>query len=206
MNYLLFSGSLRKDSLNKKLLSAVKQMLSQNILATNSTKNSSSDSSHEITVADLKELNIPVYDGDLELLGMPDGVQKLGDMIKSADAIIISSPEYNGSIAGSLKNCIDWVSRLRPIPLDAKPVLLMGASPGAFGAIRSLSATRTPLENLNCYVYPQSFALPKANEAFDANNKLVDEAIEKRLSGTLMKFSEFAKKFKNNQEADYKQK
>jgi chromate reductase, NAD(P)H dehydrogenase (quinone) len=189
MKYLLFSGSLRKDSLNKKLITATKNILSIDEPKTEIKK--------EITVADLKELNIPIYDGDVESIGFPEGVQQLGELIKKSDALIIASPEYNGSIAGPLKNCIDWVSRLRPNPFNEKPVLLMGASPGTFGAIRSLSTTRTPLENLNCYVYPKPFALPKAHEAFDSENKLINEDIRKKLTEILFNFEKFSERFKN---------
>lgn len=181
MKYLLFSGSLRTESLNRKLV-AVAQGLLQN-------------KGNEVQVADLRELAIPVYDGDIEAKGIPEGVKKLGGLIQGADALVISSPEYNASIAGSLKNTVDWVSRLRPIPLEGKPVFLMGASPGGFGSIRALTATRAPFDTLNAYAYPQTFALPKAHEAFTPEGKLKDGGLEKRLQESLAKFSEFAAKF-----------
>lgn len=181
MKTLLFSGSLRTESLNRKLVAVAKGLLEKN--------------GSEVTVADLRELQIPVYDGDIEAKGIPEGVQKLGNLIRGADSLVISSPEYNASIAGSLKNTIDWVSRLRPVPLEGKPVFLMGASPGGFGSIRALGATRAPFDTLSAFVYPQTFALPKAHEAFTPEGGLKDAGTEKRLKETLEKFTAFAAKF-----------
>jgi chromate reductase len=181
MKYLLFSGSLRTESLNKKLVAVADKIISGN-------------KSNEISVADIRSLSIPVYDGDIETAGIPDGVRKLGSLIQAANAIVISSPEYNSSVAGPLKNMIDWVSRLKPMPFTAKPVLLLGASPGAFGAVRALGVTRAPLEALGSYVYPQTFALPKAHEAFTAEGALVDSGVQKRLEEILAKFAAYAEK------------
>lgn len=180
MRYLLFSGSFRTDSLNKKLVGLVANILSE-------TKE------NHITVAEIRDLAIPVYDGDVEAKGIPAGVKQLGELIKESHAIIVSSPEYNSSIAGPLKNTIDWVSRLKPFPFEGKPVFLMSASPGAFGGIRGLSATKAPFELMGAYVYPQMFPLSKAHEAMK-EGKLVDDAIQKRLVETLEKFSVFSKK------------
>lgn len=183
MTYLLFSGSLRKDSLNKKLIHVMSRIC-----------HSRPDTS--CMVADLQPLKLPVYDGDVEAVGIPDGVHTLGGWIASADALIISSPEYNGSIAGSFKNTIDWLSRLKPVPLAKKPVLLMGASPGAFGAMSALAAARAPFERLGAYLYPQSFALPLAHQAFDETGGLKDPAVKSRLETLLAEFDGFAKKLK----------
>src|SRR5947209_2073082 len=124
MKLLLFSGSLRAGSLNKKLLLATRELLRQMPAC-------------ETSLADLKALNLPLYDGDIEAQAMPNGVIQLGQLVSEAHALIIASPEYNASIAAPLKNTIDWLSRLRPVPLQSKPILMMGASPGAFGAIRA---------------------------------------------------------------------
>lgn len=182
MNYLLFAGSLRKDSLNKKLLKVAEFALQAKLEITP-------------TVIDLKSLSIPVYDGDVETAGFPEGVINLGAAIKNAQAIVICSPEYNGSMSGVLKNTIDWVSRLRPIPWEGKPVLLMGASPGALGATRGLAHARAPFETLGAYLFPSSLGLPRAHEAFDPEGKLMDEKTQKRLEQLLVNFDKFAKRF-----------
>lgn len=181
---LLFSGSLRKESLNKKLIKCAGNLISSENLA-------------ETQIIDLQLLSIPVYDGDIESAGIPEGVLKLAREVADANALIISSPEYNGSIAGSLKNTIDWLSRVNPNPLTGKAVLLMGASPGYFGAIRALSTSKLPFEALGCFVYPQTFALPNAHKAFSEND-LLDEATTKKLLTLLVSFNQFAEKIKKS--------
>lgn len=183
MKFLLFAGSLRAGSLNKKLIAVAEKILAEN-------------PNNQVTVIDLKTLSMPVYDGDIEAAGIPEGVVRLGNLISEADALVLSSPEYNGSIAGSFKNTIDWVSRLRPVPFEKKPILLMSASPGYFGGIKSLTVDRAPFETLNAYLYPQSFPLTKAAEAFTPSGELVDEGTKKRLTTMISGFTEFAKKFK----------
>ena len=115
----------------------------------------------------------------------------LGDLIKEADALVISSPEYNGSISSPLKNTIDWLSRLKSMPLEKKPVLLLGASPGALGAIRALGHARAPFEALGAFVYPQSFGLAKAHEAFSSEGALLLESNQERLEKLLSSFIEY---------------
>ena len=179
MNLLLFAGSLRQESYNRKLLAVAQGLLSE-MPGVN------------VNVADLKTLAFPVYDGDIETAGMPESVKSLGQMIQSADALVIASPEYNASISSPLKNAVDWVSRLRPIPLDKKPVLLMGTSPGAFGSIRGLGHTRAPFETLGSFIYPQPFAVPKAGEAFLPTGDLADAATKQKLKTVLQSYLQFA--------------
>jgi chromate reductase, NAD(P)H dehydrogenase (quinone) len=181
MKIVLFAGSLRKESINKKLIRVAQKFLLEQ--------------KHDVQLIDLKSLNIPVYDGDIEDEGIPEDVKSLAADIEKCNAVIISSPEYNHSIAGSLKNTIDWVSRVKPPPFDKKPVLLMGASPGGFGALRGVEATRTPFESMNAYVHPQMFALQKAGEAFSADGALKDSFTQKRLESLLNEFIQFSHLF-----------
>mgnify|MGYP003386511087 CR=1 FL=1 len=182
MKVLLFSGSLRADSLNKKLINSASAIISKELGCAPE-------------IVDIKSLSIPVYDGDIEQQsGLPQGVVSLGQSIKNANALIISSPEYNGSIAGSLKNAIDWISRIKPVPFDGKPLLLMGASPGYFGAIRALGFTKPPFEALGSFVYPQTFALPKASEMFSATGELTDASTHAKLQTLLTNYIQFSKK------------
>ncbi len=179
MKIILLPGSLRKDSLNKKLLNVVRTLL---------------PSEHDVEFVDLQPLALPVYDGDVEASQFPAAVNTLGDKIKQAQALVICSPEYNGSISSPLKNTLDWLSRLKPHPIGSKPTLLMSASPGALGGIRGLLHTRVPLDSLGAFVYPQTFGLSKAHEAFNAQGALIDIKTQERIVGLLKDFLIFSQK------------
>lgn len=174
--FLMIGMSLRKDSFNKKLISNAHKILS------------GENSEHEFELVQFNDFPMPVYDGDLEKAGMPEGVVSLGKKISEADAVIFSTPEYNGGMPGPFKNAVDWVSRIFPMPWPGKQVLLLGASPGALGAIRSLGHSRVPLESIGVFVYPEMFGLPKAHEAFDENGTLKDPATTEKLKKLLFKF------------------
>lgn len=177
MRYFFFSGSLRKDSFNTKLLHLAAQHLH-------------CDSSD---IIDLNELSIPLYSGDIEAAGIPEGVQKLAKRIEQAQVLIIASPEYNYSISGVLKNTIDWVSRVRPMPFRKKPLLLLAASMGPIAGIRGLWQTRIPLEGLGNYVYPDMFSLGTAHEAINEQG-FTNPDDQKRFAATLDGFVTFAKR------------
>lgn len=164
---LAFSGSARKDSFNKKLIR----------LAAKSIEDEA-----EVTLIDIRDYPIPLYDGDLEAAeGLPENAQKLKKMFIETDGFLISSPEYNSSISGVLKNLIDWVSR--PEESDAyylvafkkKTAGLISASPGNLGGLRGLFALRSILSNVGTYVLPDLVTVRSADEAFDDNGNLFDE-------------------------------
>jgi chromate reductase len=181
MKILLFAGSLRKGSLNKKFAREAMRLLSARGV--------------ETEFVDLQPLAIPVYDGDIEeASGVPAGVQELSKKIMAADALVISTPEYNGSIPGILKNVVDWLSRCKPVCLTGKHLLLIAASPGALGGIRSLWHSRQPFEVLGTHVFPEVMALPLAHQAFDEAGKLKDAKVVERLDGLLDRFHTHARK------------
>jgi chromate reductase len=181
MKIILFAGSLRKDSLNKKLIKFTDKLLKNN-------------SEIQSIVVDLQTLNIPVYDGDIEANGIPGGVQILAKHMSEASAIIISSPEYNGSISSPLKNTIDWLSRVKPNPMTLKSILLLGASPGVLGATRGLAHTRQPIETLGNYLYPVPMGFMHADQAFDEKGNLKDPSQVEKLQQLINSFIEFASK------------
>lgn len=154
----------------------------------------------EVTIVDLRDFNIPIYDGDVEAsTGIPEGAMRLKQIMANHDALLISSPEYNSSISGALKNAIDWASRQAPgeAPLQSfsgKVGAMLSASPGALGGLRSLLATRAILEHLGVLIVPEQFAVARANEAFDEAGNLKDskqaaavERVIKRLIATAAK-------------------
>jgi chromate reductase len=186
MKVFAFAASQRAGSLNKKLVRQAGEILR-------------ASEGVELDLADFKDFGMPVYDGDLEeSSGLPDGARKLVSRIRSADALVISTPEYNGGIPGALKNAIDWVSRDDADPLDGKPLLLIGASPGALGAVRSLWHTRVPFEAMGVRVYPEMFGLPRAGQAFDDSGQFTDPKNRSRLSELIQGYLRFARALKQS--------
>jgi NAD(P)H-dependent FMN reductase len=163
---LAFAGSTRTDSWNKKLIRI------------------GADAAHKagalVTLIDLRDYPLPLYDGDLEANeGIPANGMKLKELFLGHQGLLISSPEYNSSIPGVLKNALDWVSRSAPgeSPLSCyagKVAGLLSASPGALGGLRSLVVLRSMLGNIKTLVIPEQFSLPKANEAFNPDGALKD--------------------------------
>ncbi len=136
----------------------------------------------------VREYDFPGYDGDLENQGMPKSAENFAQDVQTSQAVLIVTPEYNGGIPGTLKNAIDWSSRLKPNPWFRKPVFLSGATPGALAAVRGLLHTRVPLESLGADVFPETFGMAKANEAFDEAGKLKDPKSLERLQGLVREF------------------
>jgi len=155
MKVLSFAGSLRRESSNKKLAREATRLLRRHSLV-------------KAEYVDLKDYPMPIYDGDQEQNeGIPDVVTKLAAKIVEADALVVATPEYNGGISSVLKNTIDWLSRVKPMPLAEKHLLLLSASPGGWGGIRGLWHSRVPFEALSVHVFPQMMSLPGAVSAFD---------------------------------------
>jgi len=183
---LAFAGSTRKGSFNK-LLVKVAAEAARAVGA-------------QVTYVDLRDLPMPLYDGDLETeQGIPENAGKFKALLMAHDGFLISAPEYNSSISGVLKNTIDWASRPAPgeaplVCFAGKVVSLMSASPGALGGLRSLVTVRSILSNIRVLVLPEQVAVPKAHEAFGPDGKLKDpkqqasiEALGRDLAGVLTK-------------------
>ncbi|HLF67285.1 MAG TPA: NAD(P)H-dependent oxidoreductase [Gammaproteobacteria bacterium] len=175
MRILMLAAALRQDSLNKKLINVAAQMVKK--------------AQHEVDLASFSEFILPLYDGDAEKAqGIPEATQHFVNRMQQVQALIISSPEYNHSIPGTLKNLIDWVSRISPMPWKNQYILLLSASPSMVGGNRGLWATRIPLEYCGSFVYPDMFSLAKAPQAFDATNHLIDEKVSSRLEKMITDF------------------
>jgi len=185
---LAFAGSLRRDSLNKKLV----RIAAEGARAAGG----------EVTYLDLKELPLPVFDEDLEKAdGLPPNAKRFKELLKSHQGFLISSPEYNSMPSGALKNAIDWASRAEPgeaplVCFRGKVCVLMSASPGALGGLRALPVVRNMLLNIHVIVLPDQLGLMKANEAFDEGGRLKDprqqagaEALGARLVDVLRRLS-----------------
>jgi NAD(P)H-dependent FMN reductase len=156
---LAFSGSIRRDSWNRKLIQAA--------------VDAARAAGGEVTLIDLADYPLPLYNGDLEDRdGLPDNALRLKALFKDHDALLISSPEYNSSIPPLLKNAIDWVSREWQgesglVPYQNKVAAILAASPGTFGGMRMLPHLRQILNTLGVLVLPGQFSLAHADKAFD---------------------------------------
>jgi NAD(P)H-dependent FMN reductase len=175
MKFLLFAGSLRTQSLNKKLIHNIHTYLNDQNIA------------HELI--DLINFTAPVYNGDIETTtGIPQEIHNLARYIQQTDGIIIATPEYNGSISSPLKNTVDWLSRCKPMPLAEKHLLLASASPGQFGGVRGAWHSRVPFEILGVHVFPAMFSLPLADTQFDTTHILIDQKTDERLKKLVHQF------------------
>jgi len=184
---LAFAGSTRTGSFNKKLIK----------IAAEGARGAGA----EVTLIDLRDFPMPLYDGDLETeSGLPENVKKLKQLMIAHQGFLISSPEYNSSIPGVLKNTIDWASREETddepplVCFRGKAIGLMSASPGGLGGIRSLVTVRSILGNIGGYLLPEQISIPKAHEAFDENGALKDESKQKAVLDLGRKFAVFTQK------------
>ena len=145
-----------------------------------------------VEIADLRL--IPFYDGDVEAAGDPPPVGAFKDQIRSADAVLIATPEYNGTVPGVLQNAIDWASRPRgSAPLLDKPVAIMGASPGQRGTARAQTILRQVLTNAGARVLPTpELLVPRAAEGFDAAGLLTDGEVRDGLIALLTALAAWA--------------
>lgn len=161
---IAFAGSTRLESFNKKLIREAARLGGQEGLS--------------VTVVDLKDYPLPLYDADDEAVsGLPGHAITLKRLIAGHDAVLIASPEYNASVTAVLKNAIDWTSRsggdMNPDKVwSEKCVGLLSASPGGLGGIRALNHLRAILLNVSAFVIPAQFALTSAHQAFGSDGHL----------------------------------
>jgi chromate reductase, NAD(P)H dehydrogenase (quinone) len=165
---LVFSASIRKDSLNQKLASLVTRRLKARDV--------------DVTELNLAKYPLPIYNGDLEATdGLPPEALLLHEQLRSHDAVFIASPEYNSSISPLLINLLAWVSRVTEHGgMDAafaKSVFAIGsASPGGFGGYRGLMALRQVLElQFMAHVLSAMLTVPAAHVAFDESDSIRNE-------------------------------
>lgn len=168
MGILLINGALRKESLNRKLLVQAAK-------------------SYGDDAPVWADLNMPLYDGDLEAeSGLPEQVIRLEKQITAADAVIIASPEYNQNISGVLKNALDWVSRLQNVPLAGKPVALVHATAGRTGGARANYALRLAIAPFDVHLIGTPEVLvASAHNAFDDSGTLKDERYQRAVDSLM---------------------
>lgn len=180
MKLLIFAGSTRQQSFNRKLAGSVAALARA--------------CGAEVSHIELADFDIPMYNADLEARGTPADVMRLKVLMAEHPAWIVCTPEYNASYPALVKNTFDWVSS--PVKSDpawtdgfkssrGKVVGVLSASPGALGGLRSQSHLVPLLLNLMCWVAPQNYALSRAGDAFDANGALINETHRKGVQAVL---------------------
>ncbi len=184
LRLLVFSASLRNESLNTKLAKLATRIIQKNGAI--------------VDYVTMNEFDCPSFNQDLESNDFhPPGAVEFRKRILENDGFIISSPEYNGSMPGLLKNAIDWVSRFRPQPFNERHALLMSASPSMMGGNRSLWTLRVPLEHLGSRVFPDMFSLAAAHQAFSQDGNLTNETLAVRFEANLIAFMQLVEAAKN---------
>src|SRR5690349_14022519 len=167
MRVLGISGSLRRDSYNTVLLRYVGELFG--------------DEGMEFEIYHgLKD--VPPYDEDEDVEDAPEAVSRIREAVREADAVFFTTPEYNSSIPGALKNALDWVSR--PFATNAmrgKPVAVIGASAGMFGAVWAQAELRKVLGAMGARVAEGGVAVGHAMDRFDAEGRLNEPNLEEEI-------------------------
>jgi NAD(P)H-dependent FMN reductase len=164
---LAFAGSLRRESFNRKLLKTLAR--------------GAEEAGAEVDVIDLREFSLPIYDAEIEAVGMPSAVHALQARMAACAGLLIATPEYNGSMPALVKNTLDWMSRAQADGRSGTALFtgkvsgICSASPGALGGLRSLLVTRDTLAKFGLWVAPSQAAVGRADAAFDAQGELVDD-------------------------------
>jgi NAD(P)H-dependent FMN reductase len=179
---LVFAGSIRSGAYSGRTAdAAMKELAVQGA---------------DVTRISLSDYALPIMDEDLEReRGLPENAVKLARLFHVHDAVLICTPEYNGSIPPLLKNTIDWVSRVhkdagKPLtPYSGKVAGICSSSEGQFAGIRSANHLRAVLSHIGMEVIAPQVSVPRGGEAFDERGDFRDERLRKgmrRLCGTLM--------------------
>lgn len=169
------AGSLRADSHNRALLAACVALAPPGLT---------------IEPFDLRE--VPLYDRDLEDRGFPESVTALRSAIARAHALLVVTPETNAGLPAVTKNAVDWASR-RPVPtpLDGKPTLVMGATPGRLGTARAQAQLRGSLAHAGAIVLPRPQVFVSAAGEKLVDGVLVDDETRERVAAALTAFAAF---------------
>lgn len=175
-------GSLRKGSLNHAVMKTLPSLAPP-----------------ELTFSEAPSFaDFPIYSTDVQHAGVPAGVTAWADAIRSADGVIIVSPEYNWSIPGGLKNAIDWVSKLKDVPFKDKPVALQSASAGQMGGGRMQYHLRMALMSIDAQMFgkPEIFINFAAKKIDETSGLLIDEPAKDIVKQQLAAFAKFIKRVK----------
>ena len=184
MKIFVYSASLREESVNLKLSKLIAKVAEEN--------------GAEVDFARMNNFDMPMYNFDDQgSSGIPAGAQALSDRITAADGMILTSPEYNWLPPATIKNAVDWLSRMQPMPLDKKSILLSSATPSLVGGVRGLMSLRTAYEALGTWVYPKMFTLAQAPGAFNDDGTLKSEDLSNMLTAMVADYCSAAAALNN---------
>ena len=158
MKFVVLGGSLRKGSLNRRLMDLAAARLEAE--------------GHGVLRFEGEALDMPLINTDRPV---PEAAQAISAALAGAQGAFLASPEYNLGIPAHLKNVVDWTSRVQPNPWKGLPVLLASATPGAFGGHRGLMPWRTTLSALGAFVAPSVIGIPAADKALAEPGRIQDE-------------------------------
>ncbi len=181
---LAFSGSLRSQSYNLKLVRALGKLLD-------------ADPNFHCQVLDPSALQLPLFNEDTEATDAKK-VESFRKALAEAQVIAIASPEYNGSYSSALKNAIDWATRQPENLWAGKVIVLMAASPGGLGGVRGLIQLKTLLSGIKAWVLPEQVLCPNAHTAFTPSGELQEEAVKKQMQGAIVSLNAFCDRYLQN--------
>jgi chromate reductase len=184
LNVLVICGSLRKGSFNRMLTRALPALAPPDIKLTDAPSIG----------------NLPLYNADIQTeRGDPPEVKALVDLVRAADGLLIVSPEYNWSIPGTIKNAIDWVSRVKDQPFVNKPVALQSAAPGLLGGSRMQYHMRQSLTSVDALILirPEVFVNLAARKFDEKTGELTDQPTRDIVKQQLAEFAKFIRRMRN---------
>lgn len=173
MKILVFAGSTRIDSVNRKLARVAAEAIAS--------------AGGEATLLELADYPMPLLSGEIEAQsGPPENAFRLQAMVAAHAGLVIASPEHNHSISALLKNTLDWISRTPRVkggnPFSGKVAGIMAASPGGLGGLQGLDHLERVLTTLDALVLPKKVAVPNADKAFDGEGRLTDASSARRVA------------------------
>jgi chromate reductase, NAD(P)H dehydrogenase (quinone) len=180
VHVLGISGSLRRASFNSAALRVAKELLPPDMT---------------LHIEDIAP--IPFYNGDVEAAGVPASVREFTDRVRAADALLISTPEYNYSVPGVLKNALDWASRPpRDMATSGKPLAIMGAG-GRYGTVRAQMHLRQIAPELNMFpLNKPQVHIQRPWEKFDRDGNLTDEPTRLEIQALLVALGDWARRLR----------
>lgn len=180
-------GSLRKASFNYKLLNFAGKLATEEGIT--------------VKIAAQSDMNLPLYNADIEQAGFPQEVLNVIEEVKNADMLFLATPEYNYSLSPILKNALDWCSRFKPYPMTRKTAVLFGASNGHFGTIRTQFHWRQVFTSLNLIILPQPqvFMTNASDDSFLPDGTLKDQKLSDQLKLLIKRSAEFTLQLKSGE-------